>query len=217
MGMTTVSEFSRPLVMSGPSGTGKSTLLKRLFEEFPDKFGFSVSHTTRAPRSGEEDGKAYHFVTKEKFEDLIGEKAFLETAKFSSNYYGTSVQAVKDVSQQGRRCILDIELQGVKQIKASHSELGAVYVFVSPPSWSTLASRLTGRGTETDASVKARLEAAYHEIQYAKEKNHDYVIVNDDLDRAYAVFKQLALGEEGVKSDELPPLDDHADYIQIQK
>ncbi|KZT56876.1 guanylate kinase [Calocera cornea HHB12733] len=215
--MAPLTEFARPLVMSGPSGTGKSTLLKRLFDEFPDKFGFSVSHTTRAPRPGEEDGKAYHFVSKEKFEELISQNAFLETAKFSSNYYGTSVQAVKDVMQQGRRCILDIELQGVKQIKANHPELGCVYAFISPPSWGVLASRLKGRGTESDANVKARLEAAYKEIEYAKEKMHDYVIVNDDLDRAYELFKKLALGEENVKSDELPPLDDHEDYVQIEK
>lgn len=121
-------DFLRPLVLSGPSGVGKSTLLKRLFDEFPDKFGFSVSRrslgrityfqhthftpdTTRAPRPGEIDGKHYQFVSPQRFKDLIQEGAFIEYAEFSGNFYGTSFSTVRSVQGQGRRCILDIEAQ----------------------------------------------------------------------------------------------------------
>jgi len=100
-----------PLVMSGPSGVGKSTLIQRLFKEFPDKFGFSVSHTTRPARSGEVDGQHYHFVSKDKFQQLLQEKAFIEHAEFSGNFYGTSFETVRKVTDGGRRCLLDIESQ----------------------------------------------------------------------------------------------------------
>ncbi|OCH91012.1 guanylate kinase [Obba rivulosa] len=203
--MSPLPDFLRPLVISGPSGVGKSTLLQRLFAEFPDKFGFSVSHTTRAPRPGELDGKHYHFVTRDGFQDLIREGAFIEHAEFSSNFYGTSFMTVRDISQTGRRCILDIEAQGVRQIKATN--LNAVYLFISPPSLSALRERLRGRGTESEASAAKRLATALKEIEYAKEGAHDYVIVNDDLDRAYDLFKRVALGEQ-IRSDPLPPLDD---------
>ncbi|KAJ7439860.1 guanylate kinase/L-type calcium channel beta subunit [Mycena latifolia] len=198
--------FLRPLVVSGPSGVGKSTLLQRLFAEFPDKFGFSVSHTTRAPRPGETHGKQYFFVPTQEFKDLIAAGAFIEHAEFSGNFYGTSFETVRQVQDQGRRCILDIEAQGVRQIKAS--KLDPIYLFISPPSLSALRTRLQGRGTETEASVQKRLATALKEIQYAMEPNvHDFVIVNDDLDRAYELFKKLALGDE-IKTDPLPPLDD---------
>jgi guanylate kinase len=105
------SQKPRPIVVSGPSGAGKSTLLKRLFDTYPDRFGFSVSHTTRSPRPGEEDGKAYNFVTREEFQKLIDENGFIEHAQFGSNLYGTSVQAVRNVAEQGRTCILDIEME----------------------------------------------------------------------------------------------------------
>lgn len=101
----------RPIVVSGPSGSGKSTLLKRLFDAFPDRFGFSVSHTTRSPRPGEEDGVAYNFVTKDAFKKLVDEHGFIEHAQFGSNFYGTSVQAVKSVAEKGKTCILDIEME----------------------------------------------------------------------------------------------------------
>jgi len=101
----------RPIVVSGPSGAGKSTLIKRLFSEYPDRFGFSVSHTTRPPRPGEEHGKAYYFVPKEEFIKLVDENGFIEHAQFGSNLYGTSIQAVKDVADQGKTCILDIEME----------------------------------------------------------------------------------------------------------
>lgn len=108
---TTAIEANRPIVISGPSGAGKSTILKRLFDEFPDKFGFSVSHTTRSPRAGEQNGREYHFVTKEEFLDLIEKKGFIEHAQFGGNYYGTSVKAVEDIAEKGRICILDIEME----------------------------------------------------------------------------------------------------------
>ncbi|KAF8902955.1 guanylate kinase [Gymnopilus junonius] len=198
-------DFLRPLVLSGPSGVGKSTLLQRLFSEFPDKFGFSVSHTTRNPRPGETDGKEYHFVTQDKFKELLQQNAFIEHAQFSGNFYGTSFETVRHVQQQGKRCILDIEAQGVRQIKKT--DLSPVYLFISPPSLAALRARLQKRGTETEASVQKRLATALSEIQYAKEGAHDLVIVNDDLDRAYELFKKVAQGEQ-ITTDTLPPLDD---------
>ncbi|KAL0574609.1 guanylate kinase [Marasmius crinis-equi] len=204
--MAALADFLRPLVLSGPSGVGKSTLLQRLFAEFPDKFGFSVSHTTRSPRPGEIDGKQYHFVTRERFLELLKEDAFIEHAEFSGNFYGTSFETVRAVEQQGRRCILDIEAQGVRQIKAT--DLNPVFCFIAPPSLTALRQRLQNRGTETEASVQKRLSMALKEIEYAKEpKVHEVVIVNDDVERAYQTLKKLALGEK-VVGDPLPPLDD---------
>ncbi|KAK7679471.1 hypothetical protein QCA50_017525 [Cerrena zonata] len=191
--------------MSGPSGVGKSTLLQRLFADHPDKFGFSVSHTTRSPRPGEQDGKHYYFVTREKFQDLIKQNAFIEYAEFSGNFYGTSFMTVHQVSQGGRRCLLDIEAQGVRQIK--QTDLNPVYLFISPPTLHQLRQRLQGRGTETETSLAKRLATALKEIDYAKEGAHELVIVNDDLDRAYSLFEKVALGEK-VECDALPPLDD---------
>ncbi|KAF9647210.1 guanylate kinase [Thelephora ganbajun] len=208
MSSTTIaSDFLRPLVLSGPSGVGKSTLLTRLFEKHPNKFGFSVSHTTRSPRPGEVDGKHYYFVTQERFKQMIVDGAFIEHAQFSSNFYGTSFMTIQNVSNSGRRCILDIESEGVRQIKSTN--LDPLYVFISPPSLASLKSRLRGRGTETDESVAKRLATALKEIAYAKQPGvHDLVIVNDDVDKAYSLLEKIALGEKIVTADVLPPLDD---------
>lgn len=100
-----------PIVISGPSGAGKSTILKRLFDDYPDKFGFSISHTTRGPRGSEKDAVEYYFVTKEEFLDLVDKKGFVEHAQFGGNHYGTSVKAVNDIAEKGRVCILDIEME----------------------------------------------------------------------------------------------------------
>ncbi|KIJ20762.1 hypothetical protein PAXINDRAFT_66805 [Paxillus involutus ATCC 200175] len=198
--------INRPLVVFGPSGVGKGTLLKRLFAEFPDKFGFSVSHTTRAPRPGETDGKEYHFVTREKFTTLLSEGAFIEHAQFSGNYYGTSIQAIRAVRSTGRRCVLDIDSQGVRQVKKT--DLDPIYLFISPPDMTTLRRRLRGRGTDSEQAIQRRLSIALSEIQYAREPGaYDYVIVNDDLEKAYASFKKVILGE-AIESDVLPPLAD---------
>ncbi|KAL8731314.1 MAG: hypothetical protein Q9166_003538 [cf. Caloplaca sp. 2 TL-2023] len=180
----TATRFHRPVVISGPSGAGKSTILKRLFAAYPDTFGFSVSHTTRAPRPGETDGIAYNFTTKESFLKLVDEGGFIEHAQFGGNYYGTSVKAVKDIAEQGRICVLDIEMEGVKQVK--RTDLHARFLFLSPPSVKVLEERLRGRGTEDEDSLKKRLDQAAKEMTFAKEKGiHDRIVVNDDLEKAY--------------------------------
>lgn len=184
----------RPVVISGPSGTGKSTLLKKLFAEYPDKFGFSISNTTRSPRAGEKHGVDYHFTTVEDFKKLIDEERFIEWAQFSDNYYGTSIKAVDDVSKQNKICLLDIDMQGVKSVKKS--TIDARYLFLSPPSIESLKERLVGRGTETESSIAKRIAAAAAELEYAETGAHDKIIVNDDLDKAYAEFKEFILAEE---------------------
>ncbi|KAL8711555.1 MAG: hypothetical protein Q9220_003965 [cf. Caloplaca sp. 1 TL-2023] len=177
-------QLHRPIVISGPSGSGKSTVLKRLFAAHPDTFGFSISHTTRAPRPTEQDGREYNFTTKDKFLRLVDEGGFIEHAQFGGNYYGTSVKAVKDVAEKGKICVLDIEMEGVKQVK--RTDLHARFLFLSPPSVEVLEQRLRGRGTEDEDSLGKRLEQAQREMAFSKEEGvHDRVIVNDDLERAY--------------------------------
>ncbi|KAI9671848.1 MAG: hypothetical protein M1831_003376 [Alyxoria varia] len=115
---STSSLQKRPIVVSGPSGAGKSTILKRLFEEYPDRFGFSISHTTRQPRAGEKSGREYHFTDRPTFTSLVSRNGFLEHATFGGNMYGTSAQTVADVTSRGQLCVLDIEMEGAKQIRA---------------------------------------------------------------------------------------------------
>ncbi|EFX06565.1 guanylate kinase [Grosmannia clavigera kw1407] len=191
----------RPIVISGPSGVGKGTLYNRLFERHPDAFCLSVSHTTRKPRPGEKDGVDYHYVTMEEFEKLIGQDAFVEHAKFGGNRYGTSKKTVADQTAKGRVVLLDIEMEGVKQIqdqKKKGNGWEARYIFIAPPSTATLEKRLRGRGTETEANVKKRLDQAKLELDYSKTPGvHDKIIINDDLDKAYKeledyIFQQPA-------------------------
>ncbi|KAI9323672.1 guanylate kinase [Dichotomocladium elegans] len=175
-------------VIAGPSGSGKSTLLKRLFAEYPDTFGFSVSHTTRGPRPGEVNGKDYHFVTKETMEEEVAAGKFIESATFSGNMYGTSIKAVEDVVKAGKVCMLDIDMQGVKLVKKT--SLNPRYIFVQPPSLEILEQRLRGRGTEKEEAVQARLQAAKDELAYGAQPGaFDRVIVNDELETAYQKLK----------------------------
>lgn len=163
----------------------------------PDTFGFSVSHTTRQPRAGEQDGKDYNYVTREAFEQLKAAGGFIETAEFGGNLYGTSIKAVEDVARHGGRhgngliCILDIEMEGVKQVKAKGSELDARICFLQPPSVEELERRLRGRGTEKEDAIQKRLQQAAREMEYARtEGKDDKVVVNDNLNDAYRELEE---------------------------
>ncbi|XKL59380.1 hypothetical protein PGB90_000396 [Kerria lacca] len=181
------------LVISGPSGSGKSTILQKLFTEFPDKFGFSVSHNSRDPRQGEINGVHYHFMTKEKIEKMIENGEFLESAVYTNHLCGTSKAAVEKVWNEGKICVLDIDTQGVRQIK-SKQEFESAFVFIKPPSFEVLEKRLRNRKTEAEDSIQKRLTVARAELDYANEEgNFSLVIVNDDLESAYLQFREFIL------------------------
>jgi len=180
----------RPVVLSGPSGAGKSTLMKKLINDHEGVFGFSVSHTTRNPRPGEEDGKDYHFTTREAMQEGIENGDFIENAEFSGNMYGTSKAAIEDVQAQNLICILDVDIQGVKRIK--ETDLNPIYISIQPPSMEILEKRLRDRQTETEESLQKRLEAARIDMELSKEPGvFDVVIINDDVERAYEELKDV--------------------------
>ncbi|XP_039582362.1 guanylate kinase [Passer montanus] len=189
-----VMQGPRPVVLSGPSGAGKSTLLKKLLKDYENIFGFSVSHTTRQPRPGEVNGKDYHFVSREEMQKEIDAGEFIEHAEFSGNMYGTSKGAVQAVQAQNQICVLDIDIQGVKNIKKT--ELNPIYISVQPPSIEILEKRLRDRKTETEESLQRRLTAARVDLELSKEPGlFDLVIINDDLEKAYSELKEVLLEE----------------------
>ena len=156
------------IVLSGPGGVGKSTIVAELKKR--DHFYFSVSATTRSPRNGELDGVAYHFVSKESFQKMIDENVFLEWADFAGARYGTPRQPVMDALQEGKDVLLEIEIEGARQVKAAMPE--ALMVFLQPPSMAELESRITNRGTDTPERISARLALARAEMAAAHEFDH---------------------------------------------
>ncbi|KAF7245989.1 Guanylate kinase [Varanus komodoensis] len=191
--LSTVMTGPRPVVLSGPSGAGKSTLLKKLLKDYENVFGFSVSHTTRQPRPGEVDGKDYHFVTREAMRKEIDAGGFIEHAEFSGNMYGTSKAAVQAVQAQNQICILDIDMQGVKNIKKT--DLNPIYISIQAPSIEVLEKRLRDRKTETEESLQKRLNTACIDMELSKEPGlFDMIIINDDVEEAYLALKN-ALAE----------------------
>ncbi|KAL9265283.1 Guanylate kinase 2-like protein [Drosera capensis] len=180
----------KPVVISGPSGVGKGTLISKLMKEFPSMFGFSVSHTTRAPREKEVNGVHYHFTERSVMEKDINEGKFLEYASVHGNLYGTSVEAVEVVADAGKRCILDIDVQGARSVRTSSLE--AIFVFVCPPSFEDLEKRLRARGTETEEQIQKRLRNAKVELEQGRSPGlFDHVLVNDDLEACYKNLKEL--------------------------
>ncbi|XP_033021342.1 guanylate kinase isoform X1 [Lacerta agilis] len=180
----------RPVVLSGPSGAGKSTLLKRLLKDYENVFGFSVSHTTRQPRPGEVNGKDYHFVTREEMQKQIDAGGFIENAEFSGNLYGTSKAAIQAVQAQNQICVLDIDMQGVKNIKKT--DLNPIYISVQAPSIEVLEKRLRDRQTESEDSLQKRLNAARIDMELSKEPGlFDLIIINNDLEEAYTELKNI--------------------------
>ena len=165
-------------VISGFSGAGKGTVMKRLLEKYPEEYALSISCTSRSPRPGEQDGREYFFKTNEEFEKMIAEDAFLEHAKYVDHYYGTPAAYVKEQMDAGRNVILEIELQGALQIRNKLPE--TILMFLMPPSADELENRLRGRGTETDEVIRARLRRAVEESRSMEQ--YDYLVVNDDLE-----------------------------------
>ena len=165
------------IVISGPSGVGKGTVVNMLLSRLKDAV-LSVSCTTRAPREGEKNGKSYFFISKETFLKMIDEGGFLEYSNHFENYYGTPRGYVEEKLGQGKDVILEIEIQGALKVKKAFPD--TLLLFVTPPSASELKSRLVGRGTETMDVIRSRMDRACEEAQGME--NYDYLIVNDDLD-----------------------------------
>eukprot|EP00164_Ancoracysta_twista_P008161 GFYU01011725.1.p1 GENE.GFYU01011725.1~~GFYU01011725.1.p1 ORF type:complete len:199 (-),score=48.90 GFYU01011725.1:115-711(-) len=175
------------LVIAGPSGAGKGTIIGKLLEKFPDRFGLCVSHTTRAPRPGEEDGVHYHFSEYEKMEAAIQNGEFLEHANVHGNLYGTSFDAIKALQEKGKSPVLDVDVQGVMSIKAKELKPTPVFVFVAPPNMDVLRQRLEKRGTETPETINRRMKRADSELKFMhKDGMFDATITNNDLDNAVA-------------------------------
>lgn len=174
------------IVISGFSGAGKGTLVKKLIEEYGD-YALSISMTTRSPRPGEEHGREYFFVTKEEFEDKIAKDGFIEYAAYCENYYGTPKDYVVSCLEQGKNVILEIEIQGAMKIKERFPQ--AVLLFVMTPSVEELRRRLLGRGTETEEVIMKRLYRAAQESEGIE--SYDYIIVNDDLDTCVKELHEL--------------------------
>jgi guanylate kinase len=176
-------------IVAAPSGAGKSTLIKEILRKSSTKqsMQLSVSHTTRKPRKGEQNGVEYYFVDHAEFENMIKQDAFYEHAEVFGNYYGTSKAAISDKLQLGVDVFLDIDWQGARQVKKQNPDV--ISIFVLPPSVEALKSRLVGRGLDSEEVIAKRMAAAQSEISHANE--FDYVIVNDDLEQAHKEFEAV--------------------------
>lgn len=174
-------------IVSAPSGAGKTTILQRLLAELP-ALRFSVSHTTRSPRSGERQGRDYHFVSRQQFEAMREGNIFLEWAEVHGNLYGTSRSAVEETLAEGVDVILDIDVQGARQVAA---KIESVSIFIAPPSREELRRRLALRGTDTEQTIDLRLENAGKEMEAATAYRH--VVVNDSLEEAVDMCRAVVL------------------------
>ncbi|QYX34236.1 guanylate kinase [Sphaerospermopsis torques-reginae] len=177
------------IVLTGPSGVGKGTLMQKLLQLHPELY-YSVSATTRSPRPGEINGQNYYFITRSQFEKLVAQGEFLEWAEFAGNYYGTPRAAVLEQIQSGKLVILEIELEGARQIRASYPN--ALSIFILPPSFSELEKRIRGRGQDSQEAIARRLNRAQEEIEAAAE--FDLQIVNDDFETALNQIEAVLFG-----------------------
>lgn len=180
------------LILSAPSGTGKTTLARRLVEERPGAI-FSVSYTTRAPRAGEREGLDYHFVSEQRFQQMIVAGAFVEWAQVHGHHYGTPRAVIAEAQARGALAVFDIDVQGGDLIKKQHPE--AVRALILPPSLAELERRLRARSTDDDATIRRRLHAARIEIRLALSAGYEYWVVNDELEDAYADLASIVRAE----------------------
>ncbi len=187
----------RLFILSGPSGVGKSTVLKEVFKHRPNIF-FSVSVTTRGPRPGEENGVHYHFISDAEYDALLEEDMLLEHAGYSGNRYGTPAQPIYDSLNAGKDVFLDIESVGMRNVKAKMPE--AISVFIAPPDWETLEKRLRGRGTESEEKVLLRLQAAKRELDASGA--YDYIVVNNTVSDAAEDLMKIMDRSHGILKGE---------------
>jgi guanylate kinase len=183
----------RLIVITGPSGVGKGTLVRRLLSRNPS-LSLSVSATTRAPRPGEVDGKEYYFLDRTDFEKKIADGQLLEWAEYAGNYYGTPRGAIEAGLGEGKTILLEIELQGARQVRESFPD--ATRIFILPPSFGELERRLRGRGKDPEDAIARRLDRAREELNASNE--FDREIVNDDLETATAAIERVIFGEDRV-------------------
>ena len=177
--------FKKLIIITGPSGVGKGTVVKELLDRNKDIW-LSISATTRNPRMGEKDGENYYFISDERFKDMIDKKEFLEWAQFAGNYYGTPLSTVNEKIEKGFTVLLEIEVDGAKQIKEKFPE--ALSIFLLPPSKAELEKRIRNRGTEKEEAIDKRLSRANYEI--ASSDEFDFVLTNHDVDETVKeVFK----------------------------
>lgn len=178
------------LVLSGFSGAGKGTIVKKLVSEYD--YHISISATTRSPRAGEVDGREYYFKTRDEFQELINHNGLIEWAEYVGNYYGTPKQFVEEMLAQGKNVILEIEVQGALNVKEQYPE--AVLIFVAPPSIPVLRERLIGRGTEDKETIEKRLLRAKEEAKDIKE--YEYIVINDELDACVKQINQIIMSNQ---------------------
>lgn len=178
-------------IISAPSGTGKTTILNRVLSDLQG-VGFSVSHTTREPRPGEVDGKDYFFVNRAVFQTMQEQDDFLEHAEVHGNLYGTSKAVIDNLLQEGKDVILDIDVQGARQIRQK-GVMQAVFIFIAPPSLADLEKRLTSRGTDSEPVITTRLQNARSEL--ADMDMYDYIIVNDEIENGVEVLRSIIIAE----------------------
>lgn len=180
------------IIVSGPSGAGKGSIMDRYFRKYTEDNSFlSISATTRSPRPGEKEGVNYYYKTKEEFEGLIQNNGLAEWAEFCGNYYGTPKKAVLDMLNAGKNVILEIEVQGAMQVKRNFED--AVCVFVLPPSFRELRNRLCERKTESAEVIDERINRARQEVLLID--SYDYILINDDLERATEEFHSIVIAE----------------------
>jgi len=194
-----MSAAGRIFVISGPSGSGKSTLIREVRQKVP-ALGYSISHTSRPPRGQERNGVEYHFVTKDKFQKMIDHGDFVEWAEVYQDFYGTSVTSLKGQITLGLDVIMDIDVQGARNIK-DHFKT-AILIYVLPPSLEILEKRLRERGTDDEKSIRMRLKKTAKEIKNCV--SYDYLLFNDKLDQAVEELKSILVAERCRKSVQLP-------------
>ena len=179
------------IVVSGFSGAGKGTIMKRLLEKYGSDYALSISATTRDPRPGERNGREYFFRSVEEFEKMIAEEELIEYARYVENYYGTPRSYVEENLAEGKDVILEIEIQGALKVKEKFPD--TLLLFVTPPSTEELRNRLTGRGTETEEVIESRMRRASEEAKFMD--RYDYLIINDVLENCVEEMHQIIRGE----------------------